>query len=75
MNRQIWLTVLVCCSSFTYAADIPTIVNENKESSLQSCIDSYVNNCVNTRCINSEDRNCPETCQQSAKAKCQGLNE
>lgn len=74
MKRYLFL-VLACCPLFIEAADIPEIVNANRASSNQACIDNATNNCINSTCINSSSRSCPDDCQNRAENYCAGLKE
>lgn len=67
--------LMVCCVlSFpfaTQAADIPTDQLQAQQYNRDACIKKQTDDCVNTLCPTSSDRNCPDNCAKSAQAKCQ----
>lgn len=44
---------------------------QEQQFDAKMCIDRYANNCINTVCLTSEERDCIEKCRLYAKDKCQ----
>ena len=74
MKRNSIFLLLMCLPILMQAADLPTIVNQNKANNLQMCIDRAASDCVNTICLNSPDRNCTDNCQKAAQDKCKQMS-
>ena len=72
MKRTIIL-LLTCYPMLMQAADLPDVVNQNKASTQQMCIDRAASDCVNTICVNSSEINCTDNCQKSAQDKCKEM--
>ncbi len=75
MKRRIILSLLACFPTLMQAADLPTVVNQNKASNQQMCIDRAASDCINTICVNSSELNCTDNCQKSAQDKCKEMTE
>ncbi|MFI4919887.1 MAG: hypothetical protein ACHP65_10075 [Legionellales bacterium] len=54
-----------------FAADIPEDNLGSQKYDKLKCIDDLTQNCINSVCINSDQRDCPDTCAKTAQQKCQ----
>lgn len=74
MTRNIILSLVVCLPMLVEAADLPTVVNQNRANNQIMCIDRAASDCVNTVCLNSPDRNCTDNCKTAAENKCKEMS-
>lgn len=71
MKRFLILCCVMSLPLLTHAADIPTDQLQAQQYNKKACVKKQTDSCVNTICPTSSDRNCPDTCEKSAQAKCQ----
>lgn len=71
MKRVALLCVVACFPMLALAADNPKDVIEAQQYGEDACVQRATDDCVNTICLNSSDRGCPDNCQHSAQAKCE----
>ncbi|MCP0914275.1 MULTISPECIES: hypothetical protein [Legionella] len=70
MKRILLLSFFTCFSLTVNAADDPPNIADAENLDAKMCVDNTANDCVNTVCLNSEERDCIEQCQADAQAKC-----
>ena len=64
---------MVCIILFSFtvlAADIPSVEQGAQELDQLTCVGQTEQNCINDVCLNSEERNCSDTCRTMAEDKC-----
>ncbi|MFC3907990.1 hypothetical protein ACFORL_02695 [Legionella dresdenensis] len=74
MNKML-AAVMICFSTLANAVDNPTVVIGSEQYSQSECLNKTIDDCINNICMNSEDTNCQENCNQDAQDKCQEAEE
>lgn len=75
--KRIFLLLVACflIPGVLQAADVPPQVIGSEKYDKSMCIERYTNNCMNTDCLTSEARDCPQKCREGAKDKCAEMEE
>ncbi|WP_133126894.1 hypothetical protein [Legionella nagasakiensis] len=71
MKRILWLPFFFSFSGVLQAADIPTIDIGAEQYNQDMCVERYANECINTICLTSEERDCQDQCRTDAVDKCE----
>ena len=71
LSKSLYLLFFIFFSSGISAADIPEDNLGSQKYDKLNCIDETTQNCINTVCINSDQRDCPEKCGKMSRQKCQ----
>lgn len=72
MNRIPFLVLIACISLPAYAVDDPAVDDGVVKYDEKMCINDHTNDCVNTNCLTSEERDCTDKCKEGAEDKCAG---
>lgn len=54
-----------------YAADDPTVIIDDSEYKQQMCVQNKTQDCINTVCLTSEERDCTDKCETDAEQTCE----
>ena len=73
MMKLILFVFLAGLSVWTHAADVPEVVVQDENFNQELCVDRAANDCINTVCLTSSERDCQETCQSHAEDKCEEM--
>lgn len=71
MKSYLILSLLFILPFVSRAADIPPEQLKALQYDRDACIQKQRDDCVNTICPVSLERNCADQCQRTAEAKCQ----
>ncbi|AHE67705.1 hypothetical protein [Legionella oakridgensis] len=75
MKRILFLSYLFFLTGMLHAADIPDVVIGDDQYNQDMCVERSANDCINTMCLTSEDRDCQDKCQTDAEDKCKEQSE
>lgn len=68
--RTLTLILLCCAPFFSQAANLPTVEQGAEYFDEKMCVERYTNQCINTVCSTSRERDCQDRCLKGAKDKC-----
>ena len=74
MRFVLWI-VFAMFSIAAQAADDPEIVVQDENFNQELCVERTANDCINTVCLTSSDRDCQDTCQSDAEDKCEEMSQ
>ena len=69
--KSISIAVLGLCSCAVFAVDNPQDVIGSQKFDAMKCVTENTQTCINSICLNSDQRDCQENCQKTAQEKCQ----
>jgi len=70
-TKLLCLAVFTCCAFTASAATIPPDALGAQKFDAMRCVAETTQNCINTICLNSTQRNCQGECAKMSQQKCQ----
>ncbi len=70
MKKIIILVMFVCLPVFAKEVVSPNVLLGAEDYEHKMCVDREANRCIETICLTSEQRDCPEQCRKGAEDKC-----
>jgi hypothetical protein len=72
--RTLMICLLLTTSSLVFADEYAPSVTEGAATyDKNECIQTFTDNCINTICVNSSERDCNDTCKTQAADKCEEM--
>lgn len=70
VTQALCLFFFMGCSLSTFAANIPADSLGAQKYDAIKCVADATQNCINSVCLNSSQRNCQGSCEKMAQQKC-----
>lgn len=75
MKKWIILVGMLSISGWGFAANLPSQVQGAQSMSKEECIKNNTNDCIQSICMTSSERDCQERCAKGARDKCNVMSQ
>lgn len=72
MTRIFFLSIMMSISFLLNAQESTVVLDPSQAQNMEAkmCVDRHANDCINTVCLTSGERDCIDKCRLSAQEKC-----